>query len=202
MKTNELTEKESIELISKMIEKTRNEMNGEDFNLFLAYGYAAVATSIAVWLLTHFTGKSMWCFGWFAMFIPYILSFFKKEKPEVVTYMDRMMDSVWKVIGSMFGISLIIIIVAGSISGIIDFSMMMPLSIIYAGIGTSITGLIINEKWFVWTPLAGLAAAIWMITCGWAGGSYDNSWNLLFGASFLIYMVLPAHIVRHKIRRS
>ena len=174
MKTNELTEKESIELISKMIEKTRNEMNGEDFNLFLAYGYAAVATSIAVWL----------------------------EKPEVVTYMDRMMDSVWKVIGSMFGISLIIIIVAGSISGIIDFSMMMPLSIIYAGIGTSITGLIINEKWFVWTPLAGLAAAIWMITCGWAGGNYDNSWNLLFGASFLIYMVLPAHIVRHKIRRS
>ena len=52
-------------------------MNGEDFNLFLAYGYAAVATSIAVWLLTHFTGKSMWCFGWFAMFIPYILSFRK-----------------------------------------------------------------------------------------------------------------------------
>ena len=95
MKTNELTEKESIELISKMIEKTRNEMNGEDFNLFLAYGYAATATSIAVWLLTHFTGNSMWCFGWFAMFIPYILSFFKKEKPEVVTYMDRMMDSVW-----------------------------------------------------------------------------------------------------------
>ena len=48
MKTNELTEKESIELISKMIEKTRNEMNGEDFNLFLAYGYAATATSITV----------------------------------------------------------------------------------------------------------------------------------------------------------
>ena len=177
-------------------------MNGDDFNSFLAYGYAAVAISIAVWLLTHFTGNDMWCFGWFAMFIPYLLSFFKKGKPEVVTYMDRMMDSVWKVIGSMFGISLLIIVVAGAISGIIDFSMMMPLSIIYAGIGTSITGLIINEKWFVWTPLAGLAAAIWMLTCGWAGGSYDNSWNLLFAASFLIYMVLPAHIVRHKISRS
>ncbi len=202
MKTDELTEKESIELISRMIEKTRNEMNGDDFNSFLAYGYAAVAISIAVWLLTHFTGNDMWCFGWFAMFIPYLLSFFKKGKPEVVTYMDRMMDSVWKVIGSMFGISLLIIVVAGAISGIIDFSMMMPLSIIYAGIGTSITGLIINEKWFVWTPLAGLAAAIWMLTCGWTGGSYDNSWNLLFAASFLIYMVLPAHIVRHKISRS
>lgn len=65
----------------------------------------------------------------------------------------------------------------------------MPLSVIYAGIGTAMTGLVIKEKIFVWLPLAGLLASVYML-----------SWNVLFGLSFLVFMVIPAHIVRSKIK--
>lgn len=72
----------------------------------------------------------------------------------------------------------------------------MPLSVIYAGIGTAMTGLVIKEKIFVWLPLAGLLASVYMLQ----SGGYDNSWNVLFGLSFLVFMVIPAHIVRSKIK--
>lgn len=72
----------------------------------------------------------------------------------------------------------------------------MPLSVIYAGIGTAMTGLVIKEKIFVWLPLIGLPASVYMLR----SGGYDNSWNVLFGLSFLVFMVIPAHIVRSKIK--
>lgn len=96
----------------------------------------------------------------------------------------------------MFGLTIIAIVAIGAYVGKIDFSLMMPLSIIYAGIGVSMTGLVIKEKSFVWFPLVGLLAAVYMLLAG----TFDNTWNLLFGLSFLLFMVIPAHIVRSKIK--
>ena len=138
-------------------------------------------------------------FVWFAMFLPYLWTTFsgKRKKPEVTTYIDGMLGNIWKVIGSMFGLTLIAMLLIGIVATKeINFSLMMPLAIIYGGIGTSMTGLVIKEKWFVWPPLIGLVAAVYMLM----DGSCDNLWNFLFGLSFLAFMAIPAHIVRSKIR--
>lgn len=199
MEDKRINEKESIELISEMIQKTKVDATmRKDYDEFLFYGYTATAVSIITWLSIHFTSNEKFMFIWFAMFIPYLWSsfFIKHPQQHVLTYLDSMLRNVWKVIGSMFGLTIIALTIIGYVLGTIDFSLMMPLSIIYAGIGTSMTGLIIKEKWFIWSPLIGLLAAVYMLT----NGICNNFWNLLFGVSFLVFMVIPAHIVRNKIK--
>lgn len=199
MEKNVLNESESIELIAQMIESTKNRVSQSDFNPFLVYGYSATVIAIADYFLIRVTDNPLWFFLWFVMFIPYFVSLFRRKKPNVITYIDDMLQNVWRVIGAMFGLTIVTITCIGIGTGVIDFSIMMPLSIIYAGIGTSITGLIIKENWFIWTPLVGLVAATYMLV---SPTDTENLWNLLFGASFLIFMVIPAHIVRHKISKS
>ena len=195
MEDKKITEKESLELISEMLRKTKEgAAMKQDYNAFLFYGYTAAAVSLAAWLLIHFTDEMKFMFVWFAMFLPYLWTTFsgKRKKPEVTTYIDGMLGNIWKVIGSMFGLTLIAMLLIGIVgTKEIDFSLMMPLAIIYGGIGTSMTGLVIKEKWFIWPPLVGLVAAVYMLM----DGSCDNLWNFLFGLSFLAFMAIPAHIV-------
>lgn len=201
MEDRKINGMESLELISEMILKTKQtSVTKKDYNAFLVYGYGAAIIAAAAWALIHISGKMEYMFVWFAMFIPYLYTTLLKRggTPKVKTYLEEMIQSVWKIIGSMFGLTVGAIIVIGAMTGTINFSLMMPLSIIYAGIGTSITGLVLKENWFVWTPLAGLAAAVYMLM----DGSCDNSWNLIFGASMLIFMAVPAHIVRYGLGRN
>lgn len=199
MEDRKINEMESIELISEMIRKTKKEASmKQDYNAFLFYGYAVVFISIVAWVGIQLTGRHEFMFVWFAMFLPYIWTLLrsKRVKQGVTTYLGEMLDHIWKIIGSMFVLTVFVILAVGWGIGRIDFSLMMPLSLIYAGIGTSMTGLVMKEKGFVWTPLVGLLTAVFML----ADGSCTNTWNLLFGFSFLVFMVIPAHIVRSKIQ--
>lgn len=199
MEDRKINEVESLELISDMIRKTKKEASlKQDYNQLLLYGYSAVALSVLVWFLIYFTENWSYQFVWFAMLVLYLCGTFtgKRNKTGAVTYLESMLGNIWKIIGSMFGLTIIAIVAIGAYVGKIDFSLMMPLSIIYAGIGVSMTGLVIKEKSFVWFPLVGLLAAVYMLLAG----TFDNTWNLLFGLSFLLFMVIPAHIVRSKIK--
>ena len=199
MEDKKINEMESIELIAEMIRKTKKEASmKQDYNAFLLYGYAAVLISIVAWVGIQLTGQQLFMTVWFAMFLPYIWTLIhsNRRKQEVTTYLGEMLGHIWKIIGSMFVLTIFVILAVGLGVGRIDFSLMMPLSLIYAGIGTSMTGLVIKEKWFVWTPLVGLLTAVFMLV----EGSCTNMWNLFFGFSFLIFMIIPAHIVRSKIQ--
>lgn len=191
---------ESLRLITEMINRTkREEPMKQDYNQFLLYGYTAVIIALCAWVLIKFTGHDEFMFLWFAMFLPYLWTSFsgKKGSGKVVTYLDSMLTSIWQVVSCMFIFTLVAIVLAGVVSGMneIDLSLMMPLSLIYAGMGTSMTGVVLKEEWFIWPPLVGLVAAACMLV----DDDCDNSWNLLFGAGFLIFMVIPAHIARNKV---
>ena len=100
MEDKKITEKESLELISEMLRKTKEgAAMKQDYNAFLFYGYTAAAVSLIAWLLIHFTGKMEFMFVWFAMFLPYLWTTFsgKRKKPEVTTYIDGMLGNIWKV---------------------------------------------------------------------------------------------------------
>ncbi len=199
MEDKKINQKESLDLISEMIQKTKSETTTkQDYNSFLMYGYAATIVALIVWALVHFTGNLAWSFVWFAMFLPSLwdICTSKRQPQGVVTYFQSMIQNIWVVIWSMFGLTVIAITAIGFAVGKIDFSLMSPLSLIYAGIGTSMTGLVIKEKAFVWLPLVALFAAVYMLL----GEAYDNVWNLLMAVSFLISMVIPSHICRSKIK--
>ncbi len=94
--------------------------------------------------------------GWMLMFAVWpVISYRKRQnKPKVVTYTDKVISQVWLVMGYMFIITFLTI-------GIMeitfarhadDFLLMLPLSLVYCGLGTSITGIIIQERWMTYAP--------------------------------------------------
>ena len=59
------TEKESLELISQMIQMTKENLERGSGNVFLIYGYAAVVLSIVVYAAVYITGRPLWNALWF-----------------------------------------------------------------------------------------------------------------------------------------
>lgn len=102
MEEKKLSEQESLELISQMIRSTRKNMEVGSGNQFLYWGYFTAALSVLLFLLVYYTGDARWSIGWFSMFLfwGFMLRMQRKETPSVITYTDRAILQVWKVIGS------------------------------------------------------------------------------------------------------
>lgn len=200
MTESRFSEKESIELISQMIKQTKQNMELGSGNIFLYYGYSAVVISIVVFGLLQFTQNAVWSALWFLMFLPAMLIKLKsaKQKPQVVTYMDKAIQNTWSVVGSLFALTVIAIPIIGSTIGVCNFALMLPLSLLYAGIGTSITGVITNARLLIYTPLIAFAVAIYMLVVLETGENITAMWHLYFGFSFLAMMVIPGHVLNKK----
>ena len=157
MEEKKLTGAESLELISRMIETTKKRMEVGSGNKFLLYGYSAVALSVAVFLLVRFTGDPRWNFAWFLMFIPGMVdaAASRKRRPAVVTYMDGVLSGMWWIVGALFFLTVIVLCAMAFVYGVADFSLMLPLGLLYACFGTSVTGIVIKEPWLVCMPLVG-----------------------------------------------
>lgn len=79
-----------------------------------------------------------------------------------------------------------------------EFYFMLPLSLIYAGIGTSITGTIMNEKILVYMPLLGFFIAIYMLLALSLQNVSTTFWHLYFGMAFVFMMIIPGHVINRK----
>lgn len=171
-------------------------------NTLLYYGYSTLLLSVAVYLLVHLTEKPIWSALWFLMFLPVIWIRVNKRKSEicVVTHIDKAINSIWSILGQAFFLTIIGITILGYFIGSCNFALMLPLSLLYAGIGIAITGIITDFKLMVYTPLVAFAVAIYMLVSMVANIVVADWWNLLFGASFLVMMVIPGHLLNHKIK--
>lgn len=204
MKENSFSEHDSLELIAQMLRQSKKNMEVGSGNILLYYGYPALLLSVAVYLLVHLTGKPIWLALWFLMFVPAICIRVNKKKSEVcvVTYIDKAINSIWSILGQLFFLTVIGIAILGYFTGSFNFALMLPLSLLYAGIGIAITGIIIDFKLMVYTPLVAFAVAIYMLVSMVANIAVTDWWNLLFGVSFLVMMVIPGHLLNHKIKES
>ena len=148
----------------------------------------------------YFTANNVWAALWFLMFVPNVIICVqnKKDKPHVVTYMDKAIANTWLVIGALFSLTIVAIIVLGLCVGLINFALMLPLSLIYAGIGTSITGIIMNEKVLVYTPLLSFLIAIYMLLALSIHNADTTYWHLYFGIAFVLMMIIPGHVINRK----
>lgn len=202
MEEKKMTEKESLELVSRMIQATQQNLVKGSGNYFLIYGYTALILSVAVYGLFYVTGNTLWAIGWFLMFLPMLVITFrkKKNKPLVVTYTDSMVKKVWQVIGSLFSLTIFVMLVLMFIIGKCDFALMLPLSLLYAGIGTAITGLVIKESCLVYGSFVGFVFAVYMLMSYTLNGSAEMIWNLYFGLSVAVMMVVPGHVLNNKIK--
>lgn len=200
MKEKLFSEKDSLELISQMLKQTRQNLEVGSGNIFLYYGYAALVISLLVFVLVFFTENPVWAALWFIMFIASFLIQRKaeKNKPHAITYMDKAISNTWSVLSVLFLLTVLAIVALGWYMGRFEFVLMLPLSLLYAGIGSSITGVIINVRALIYTPLVAFIIGIYMLVELLAGGEPTAYWHLYFGMSFVLMMIIPGHLINRK----
>ena len=205
MEERTLNEKESLALITQMISSSKKNMEIGQGNYMLIWGYFTTTLSIILFALVNLTHNFIWSWGWMLMFVMWpIMSYRQRQKPpRVVTYTDKVISQVWQVMGWMFIVTFLTIgIIEFSFARYIDFILMLPLSLIYCGIGVSITGIIIQERWMTYTPLIAFIIAIYMLTMLIIGEKATTLWYLYFGLSFVFMMIIPGHIVNNKAQKQ
>lgn len=184
MEEKMLNEKESLELISRMIQNTRNRMVESAGTPFLIWGYVTVAVSIIIWYLVAATGNDQWHFLWFvlpAIGAPATYLSLRKRKPQVKTYVDRVVSSVWTVFGCVaFAISIL--------------SFVRPLPILFLilllmGMGTALTGAVTRFNALI---IGGILGMLSSLLCLWMPGINQI---LVFAAVFVFMMIIPGHIL-------
>jgi len=202
MDNRKLSEKENLELISKMIRNTKEDLNTRDWNIFLIMGYSAFILSIVVYALVSITNIYQFSLLWLLMFVAAFITriYKKKNKPTMISYTGKMIIQTWRIIGSLFGITFIVLFLSAFFMNYVDFGLMLPLSLIYASIGTAITGLVIKEKPLIFSPLVGFVVAIYMLVYLVQNQHIELIWNLYLGGAFFIMMVIPIRILNKKIK--
>ena len=178
MEEKTLNEKESLELIARMIQTTRKNMEIGQGNLLLYFGYFAAVLGVVIfvcWLVVHRISK----------------------KPEVITYTDSAIASVWKVIGVMFCLTAVSLPIISMLDSGVLSVLMMPMSLFYMGIGTAITGVIIKDKVTTYLPLLGMLIPLYMLN-SIMHHLFFYWWHLLFSLASVIIFVIPGHIINSK----
>lgn len=191
MQEKELNAAESIELIGRMIDNTRQRLERHAGTPFLIWGYATIATTAAVAAALLRTGDARWNWLWFALpllgWSGMLLARRRQGERLVRTFVDRVIDLVWTVSGIAS-----LAAVLPPLLGLADRMPVLSVILMMMGTSTAVTGLVIRFR-----PLAvGGFAAIVLAPALLVAPPF---WNLLlFGTGFVLMMIVPGHILNHR----
>lgn len=207
MEDRKLTEKESLEVITSMIARTKARYLGSG-NILLMWGYLAVFSSILVWILLAATRQNVWNWLWFAipvigMPLTSIMARREKRTDGAVTYSDKITSHLW----SIFGVSEIVLtfICLGFslIGGIKCWTAMPVYTFIAAPFAEIAQGLIVKEKSLTWGGIVGLAIGMVLVCCVTGKIPLLANWFMpLFILFWVVMMIVPGHIINHKAKKG
>ncbi len=207
MEDKKLTEKESLEVITSMIARTKARYLGSG-NILLMWGYLAVFTSISVWILLAATQQNVWNWLWFAipvigMPLTSIMARREKRTDGAVTYSDKITSHLW----SIFGVSEIVLtficLEFSLIGGIKCWTAMPVYTFIAAPFAEIAQGLIVKEKSLTWGGIVGLAIGMVLVCCVTGKIPLLANWFMpLFILFWVVMMIVPGHIINHKAKKG
>ena len=161
----EMTAQESLQLISESFNKSRNDILRSSAKYFVLWGILLTVTSLAIYLLWHFTGKPQWNFLWFTMpVIGYPLAALvgKSNAPIPQNEVSKMLGGVWSVFGTFslalsaiavsvvpMHVTLIIVIILGlaeCISGVLLKNWPIIIAGFLLGVGGAIFALLVRNE--------------------------------------------------------
>lgn len=207
MEERNLTEKESLEVITAMIARTKQRYVG-DGNILLMWGYLTVAVSALVWILLILTHNPAWNWLWFLIWViggtvTPIMARKKQVETGVKSYSDKITSRIWSVVGYSAIVSTFFCLCFLLFKGISAWSMMFAFALIIVPFAEIVQGIILNEKSLVTGGGIGLAIGIFTICCI-AGrvALYVNWYTPLFILAFVAMMIVPGHILNHKAKQG
>lgn len=207
MEDRKLTEKESLEVITSMIARTKQRYIG-DGNIMLMWGYLCVAVAAAIWILTACTHNGAWSWLWFLIWIiggtaTPIMAKKHQIESHVKTYSDKVTSRIWSAVG-FSGIAAVFICLAFLLLGGKDaWASMFVFAMVIVPFAEIAQGIVIGEKSLIAGGAVGLFAGL-LVTCCIAAGVplYFNMIIPLFMIAFICMMVIPGHILNHKAHKE
>lgn len=198
MEDKKLSEKESLELITQMIQNTRRNLDTGSGNMFLLWGYVCALLTLVVWIGVNLTQNPAWMWGfWGIPVVGYLLSYVfarRKGKP-VKLYIDKVLNEVWQVLG------LVCMAVVLGATYFHVFEIILPLCAILLSLGSIFTGSIIRYTLFSGFPGFGIALGLQMFF-----HALDKSSSLQMLPEFILViilaMIIPGHILNYKAKKE
>ena len=207
MEDKKLTEKESLELITSMIQRTRERYIG-DGNIMLMWGYLSVAVGALVWIMLLKTHNPAWNWLWFAIGVvggiaTPIMSKKSEKKNGVKSYSDKITSQIWMVVGLSALVATLFCFVF-SLMGLHNvWRMMFAFALIIVPMAEIAQGIVVKEKSFVFGGAVGLCIGIFTVCCIAGNVPLVASWFLpLYMLAFICMMIIPGHIINHKAKQQ
>lgn len=205
MEDKKLTGIESIELITSMINRTKERYIGSG-NIMLLWGYLIVAVTVLVWVLVATTGNPAWNWLWFA--IPFVggiatplMARREKLRKGVTTYSDMITDRLWTLFGLSEIILILLCLVAALCFAVDCWAAMLVYSFIVAAFAEIVQGIVVREKSLVIGGGIGLFLGMLTLCCVVGCVTLNADWFLpLFMLGFVCMMIIPGHILNYKMR--
>ena len=202
MENNKLSEAQSLELITSMIQDSRSRLARNSGTPFLIWGYTTVAVSLFTALALYLGWSHAW--AWSGFTIPVIgwlgMMLLFKQEPSARNYIDRIVSMIWVVIGLSFAWLFVGAVVFGCS---ISF-----LTVVVMGIGTVLTGCVIKHRTTTICGWAAMCASLifpivyFIMAKSGSASAISEVWIwgelIVFALIFLVMMVIPGHILNHK----
>lgn len=198
MEEKKLNEKESLELITRMIQNTRRNLDTGSGNIFLVWGYVGALLTLVVLAGVYFTKNPGWMWGfWGIPVIGYLLTYLlmRKRQKAAKSYIDKVLMQVWMILGL---VCMMIVLMATDTE---RFEIILPLCAVVMSLGSIITGCIIRYTMFLVFPVLGL---VWGMKSLFDALTQGTSYvSLLWFVAIVVFaMIIPGHILNYRARKE
>lgn len=208
MEERKLTEKESLEVITSMIARTKQRLAKGVGDIMLMWGYLVVCVTLLVWGLLLITKNPAVNWLWFLIWIiggiaTPIMAKKKELNATVKSYSDKLSSQVWGAVGAC-ALALTLFCLGFAFAGRIDcWASMFAFILTIVPFGEIVQGLIIKEKSLLYGGFAGMGVGIFFLCCIAGHIVLYANWVMpLFTAAFLFTLIIPGHILNHKARQE
>lgn len=208
MEDKRINERESIEIITSMIARTKERYNLGDGNIMLMWGYLTLSISVLVWVLLAVTHNPAVNWLWYLIWIiggiaSPIMARKNAVKKGAKTYTDKIISRLWSIVGGSAISCTFACLGLLLAAGVDAWSAMFVFALIIVPFAEIANGIVLNESSYMWGGSIGLAAGIFLTCCIAGKVALAASWVMpLFIAAFICMMIIPGHVINHKAKKG
>lgn len=206
MEDKKPTPQESMALITKMIEDSKQRIATPDTRVSVMWATLSIVTAVIVGILCLITHDPRYNYIWLAIpIIGYPLNFSmgrKKAKRHEKTYVEYVNDGIWRIVGYITIALTAICLIYDAIGYPQIWIAMFYFAFIVVGFAAAMTGVILKEKSYVFGGIFSIVAGLITAVSPLCGTPLFVSWTIpLYIFCFFMMFIVPAVIIRHKLKK-
>lgn len=199
MEDKKLNEKESLELITQMIQNTRRNLDAGSGNMFLLWGYVGALVTIVILAGVYWTKNPAWMQGFWAIpVLGYPVSMFleRKSQKRAKAYSDTVLVEIW----SMLGCLCMGLVIATTFMKQYEF--ILPLCALIISLGSIITGIIVRYKTFCLFSVVGLTIGLYMVIAAMVNDASTYLSLVCFAVVLVFAMIIPGYMLNSEAKKD